>query len=153
MKKGFTLIELLVVIAILGVLATVGISSFRNSQIRARDAKRKSDLEQIQRALEMYFSDKRTYPTSVPAEGGTIGSVDWGGEFVDPDNTDTLYMKEVPQDPKSNPEYCYLYVASPLSYKIYARLENTEDPVAKGNIYTCGANTYNYGVSSSNSRP
>ena len=62
MKKGFTLIELLVVIAILGLLATVGLSSFRTSQLKGRDSKRKSNLSQIQKALEMYYNDYGQYP-------------------------------------------------------------------------------------------
>ena len=50
-RYGFTLIELLVVIAILGVLAAVGLATFNTSQMRGRDAQRKSDLKQISNAL------------------------------------------------------------------------------------------------------
>ncbi|MGB9706948.1 MAG: type IV pilin protein, partial [Microgenomates group bacterium] len=61
-KFGFTLIELLVAVAILGILATVGLGSFQSSQMKGRDARRKSDLSQIQKALEMYYNDKGAYP-------------------------------------------------------------------------------------------
>ncbi|PIP15252.1 hypothetical protein COX47_00635, partial [Candidatus Roizmanbacteria bacterium CG23_combo_of_CG06-09_8_20_14_all_35_49] len=57
-RKAFTLIELLLVIIILGVLATLIIGNFFTSLKKGRDARRKGDLEQIQRALEMYYEDK-----------------------------------------------------------------------------------------------
>lgn len=151
MKKGFTLIELLVVMAILGILATVGLGAFRTSQMKSRDAKRKSDLGQIQRALEMYFNDKGTYPT-IPLSS-------WGGELVDTDNTETIYMKELPSDPSGSPEYCYEPVNS-KTYKLYAKLENSQDPNCLEGICSpptgsCGGltNAYNYGVSSPNTLP
>jgi general secretion pathway protein G len=58
MKKGFTLIELLVVIAIIGMLSALLVPNFMGARERARDAQRKSDLKQIQKALEMYRQDQ-----------------------------------------------------------------------------------------------
>ena len=55
----FTLIELLVVVAIVGILAS-GLMAVINPAARigqARDAQRKSDLHQIQTALEAYYND------------------------------------------------------------------------------------------------
>ncbi|KKR41619.1 MAG: Type II secretory pathway pseudopilin PulG-like protein, partial [Candidatus Woesebacteria bacterium GW2011_GWB1_40_12] len=57
LSLGFTLVELLVVIAILGILATIGLVTFSSSQMRGRDAQRKSDLKQISSALEIYYND------------------------------------------------------------------------------------------------
>lgn len=147
---GFTLIELIVVIAILGILATIGLTSFQTSQMKSRDARRKSDLEQVQRALEAYMNDYGNYPA---ANAGGIDGFLWGGEMKDA--KDTLYMKQLPKDPRGNPEYCYLTVAAtPYTYyKLYAKLENSEDPRI-GGPYTCaGIGTYNYGVASSNATP
>lgn len=152
-KGGFTLIELMVVVAILGVLATVGLSSFRLSQIKGRDARRKSDLAQVQRALEMYYNDNGAYP--VAASGGVIGVFGWGAEFIDAE--ETVYMKELPKDPTGTQEYCYATSAVPpyTYYKLYAKLENSQDP--KATLHAdCGDVTdgsYNYGVSSSNTVP
>jgi prepilin-type N-terminal cleavage/methylation domain-containing protein len=63
-KKGFTLIEMLIVIAIIGILSSillVGLGAFRG---RGRDARRISDLRQVQNALELYFNQTGTYPAT-----------------------------------------------------------------------------------------
>lgn len=62
---GFTVIELLVVISIIAILTTVGLVSFTQTNKRARDGKRKADLEQIRSALVLYRTDNGTYPTSI----------------------------------------------------------------------------------------
>lgn len=55
-RKGFTLLELLVVISIIAILITIGLTSFTTSQKKGRDAKRKSDIKDVQNALEQYYS-------------------------------------------------------------------------------------------------
>ena len=71
-KKGFTLIELLVVIAIIGLLSTLAVVSLNNARQKSRDAKRVSDIKQIQTALELYFADQNLYP--VAAADVTLGA-------------------------------------------------------------------------------
>lgn len=146
-KNGFTLIELLVAMAIIAILATIGLVSFRSSQIKARDAQRKSDLAQLQKALEAYFNDKGEYPdpSSLP---------DPGEEWLDTEvEGGTLYMKSFPSDPRG---YTYLYERpTATSYKIYAYLENPNDNSILECIIddakNCGASEVcNYGVSSAN---
>lgn len=63
-ERGFTLIELLVVIAIIGMLSSVVLSSLNGARKKARDARRLSDLKQLQTALELYYSDNVAYPES-----------------------------------------------------------------------------------------
>lgn len=55
-SAGFTLIELLVVVAIIGLLASIIILSLGNARLKARDARRISDLEQLKNALELYYN-------------------------------------------------------------------------------------------------
>lgn len=133
MKKGFTLIELLVVIAIIGSLAALLVPNFMSARERARDAQRKSDLRQIQKALELYKLDQTQaiYPT--PAGSGSYfylssSGIGWSGSNA------SVYMNKVPVDPNKivNPNY---YYKSPKNgstdngtYDLCACLENSADP-------------------------
>ena len=71
-SKGFTLIELLVVIAIIGLLSTLAVVALNSARQRSRDAKRVSDIRQIQTALELSFSETNAYPTE-PAADAVLG--------------------------------------------------------------------------------
>ena len=57
-QKGFTLVELLVVIAIIGLLSTIAFISLNRARAKARDAKRVSDVRELQSALELYYNDQ-----------------------------------------------------------------------------------------------
>lgn len=164
MKRGFTLIELLVVIAILGILSTVGLSSFTSSQTKGRDARRKTDLANIQKALEMYQNDYGLYPLSesglIKVDETTILS--WSGKSEFSDAKGTVYMKELPNDPSSFLSYFYLS-SDGTFYKLYAKLENTNDLCFSSSSScsltgfegtNCGGSTpCNYVVTSSNVNP
>jgi general secretion pathway protein G len=143
-QRGFTLIELLVVMAILGIVTTLTFGNFRISQMKSRDAKRKADLDQILRALEMYQNDKSRYPGVLDLSKGNGGLVDDKG---------TIYMKELPYDSSGGPGYCYRTDTSGTKYQIYAMLENGMDPGINGTFSCEGVNDYNYGVSSPNTSP
>jgi prepilin-type N-terminal cleavage/methylation domain-containing protein len=90
-KKGFTLIELLVVIAIIGLLSTLSIIALNSARARARDAKRISDVKQMQVALELYFNDMNAYPI---AASMTAGSPIYSGA-----NTSTPFLRAIPNPP------------------------------------------------------
>lgn len=80
-QKGFTLIELLVVIAIIGLLSTLAVVALNSARSKARDAKRVSDVKQIQTALELYYADNSGYP------GETAASDLGTGNYVCIDST------------------------------------------------------------------
>jgi len=122
-SNGFTLIELLLVIIITGILITVISGSFFTSLKKGRDARRKADLEQIQRALEMYYEDKRVYPTATANTGlPTASKLCETGACV---YTEKKYMLKIPSDPIASQNY--LYVSSDgSSYQLYACLENNQ---------------------------
>lgn len=61
-KKGFTLIELLVAVAIVSILASVVFGMLQEGRKKAHDAKRVSDLGQIQLALRLYKDANNGYP-------------------------------------------------------------------------------------------
>lgn len=152
-RDGFTLIELIVAMAILAIVTSGLLANFINSQKKARDAQRKSDLKQIQNALEAYLNDHDIYPSD---SGGIIGGVDWGDEFSDaPDEPGTIYMKVVPEDPSSDKNYYYVQTQSGAAYRLYACLENDKDldyTVYTGSMDcgTCAGGDCTYGVASSN---
>lgn len=140
-KHGFTLVELLVVMSIIGVLTTIGLGSFATAQMRGRDAQRKSDLKQISHALEIYYSDHGTYPSTLT----------FGSEFTD---SKTVYFKEVPVDPSSGYSYVYRTVPSDPTkkYQLFAYIENTQDKdILSGLSQSCGSGkTCNFAVTSAN---
>ena len=117
-KKGFTLVELLVVISIIGILTVISLASFTSAQVKARDAQRKSDLEQMSKALMLYYSDTGTFPATFG-----FGNDDPG--FVS-DDGNTIYMRKTPQDPKY-PSSSYIYKTDGNSFNLFANLENTKD--------------------------
>ena len=63
-SKGFTLIELLVVISIIGLLPSVVFASLSTERAKARDARRLSDMRQMQTALDLYYDKYNRYPNS-----------------------------------------------------------------------------------------
>lgn len=156
MKKGFTLVELLVVMAIMGILVILVAGGFRTSQMRGRDAQRKSDLKQIATALEAFINDYGVYPA---ASSGRIlacpystGVCAWGtGEFTD---GKTVYFREIPADPSSKQYYRYRLVpaSSSQKFQLFAKLENTQDKDIISTTYNCGTgpNSCDYAVTSSN---
>lgn len=155
--QGFTLMEILVAMAIMGILAGVGFSSYRVSIQKSRDAQRKNDLNQLQRALESYFSDFGLYP---PETAGRIAGCDdgattcpWGSSFSL--SNGKVYMKTIPSDPVANTYYVYLVSSDRLRFQIFARLENPNDPSLSSFSLTCSSSgdLCNYGVSSSNTTP
>ncbi len=143
LKLGFTLIELLVVISIIGILATLLIANIGGVRERARDAKRKSDLNQIQKALELYKNSQTTpeYPAT--------GDVEALAADLEPD-----FMGDVPHDPKCSfsnevgdlvctgdwPDYSYVLDGSDsLKYTLIVCLENASDPQKDLLANTCSA--------------
>lgn len=89
-EKGFTLIELLVVIAIIGLLASVVLLALNSARAKSRDAKRLADVRQIASALELYFNDVSSYPTS----NGAV-------------------VSQVTGEPRLTPTYLGIFPASP----------------------------------------
>src|SRR3989344_7621520 len=117
-NKGFTLIELLIVIAIIGLLVVLAAFSYGNVQAKARDAKRKQDLQELKRNLDVYRQDTDGYPQQL--------------------SNLSPYMT-LPLDPKSRSSYIYQpsgsrsvsYQGNTItvygSYSLTACLENPND--------------------------
>lgn len=115
-KKGFTLIELLVVISIIGVLVAVAVASYGGAQIKARDARRISDMKAIQSTMEQYYS--------------TTGANSYAAVAT------SFAGNPVPVDPKPSTYTYDTDNVTALGYCICAQLEQT----AKGNSNAAPAN-------------
>lgn len=163
LSEGFTLIELLVVIAIIATLTGLVATNFVGTTQKARDARRKSDLVQIQRALELFYNDHGTYPdesaNKIAGCGASSNSVcNWGSAFQD--GNGTVYMDTIPAERANG--YTYYYnvdtAGGKLRYQLFAYLENANDPVldrtgdgvADSYTQSCGASSCNYAAYSAN---
>jgi len=146
---GFTLIEMLVVIGILGVVLAVFFPNFMAARQRARDAQRKSDLSQIQKALELYKLDQN--PQSYPTAGAFPASL-CGQCWSSGDNcSGNIYMRKFPCDPGTSSSFPYIYkptgTSQPLQYTLSACLENLTDPERDLTPEpTCAASAVSYSV-------
>jgi len=123
-KRAFTLIELLVVVAIIGILATVVVVNLGNSQKKARDARRLSDVNQIAKAVDLYVLDygepaKTANPSSYSNAYGDAQNGSWDASYAGPadvnggpfmrflsgnwdtnaNSNNTVYLSRVPVDP------------------------------------------------------
>ncbi len=140
-RKAFTLVEILVTISLLGVLMGVVIVVLNPASFRAkaRDGRRKSDLQVVQQSVEMYYAQQSSYPsgtdaTSLNASLGTgalwlVGAV--------------TYLAKTPTDPQASPHLQYCYTTAGSGYLICASMEGAgagETWVAG----TCNSQSYNY---------
>ncbi len=102
-KKGFTLIELLVVISIIGLLSSVVLATITSARTKAYNITRLSDIDQIQKALELYVAGGQSLP-SVPGIvciGGAALCLE-GTYGLDTPLNDAIaqFISAIPKDPK-----------------------------------------------------
>ena len=132
-NSGFTLIEVLVAATIVGLLSTIGLTGFQAIGRSGRDALRKTDLEAIRSALEIYKSENGSYPASSSCSASSV---------LVPN-----YINTYPSDPKSDSyKYCYIKDTN-LTYRLCAHLENGSSVASSnycgdsgGNICTANCN-------------
>lgn len=136
-NSGMTLSEIIVVVAILGLLIVLAVMTL-NPKLqmgKARDSRRKADLQRINIALEDYAGDNPCYPTAIyKSVNGCVAS-----DEINP------YLNKVPCDPSTTAHYDY---RSPITgdckkFVVYASLETPQ---------TTTYGTYNYALASPNLR-
>jgi len=136
-KKGFTLIELLVVIAIIGILSSVVLASLNTARTKSRDARRVSDMKQLQLAFELFFDSCRSYPVQA-TQGGITGGLTAGSCPTGVDLSD--FIAAIPTDPVGTT--AYQYVGNATAYCVGADMEGTPptpaDTCATLDITTAG---------------
>lgn len=116
-QKAFTLIELLVVIVIIGILSGFVIVSLSQGVAAAQDAKKKSDLAAVQRALLIYQVANNSYPTeeSECSIGNDCLSLE---EALVP-----IYLQEMPDIPV-DADYTYISNGSTFTIKTTLSSDN-----------------------------
>lgn len=134
------------VVAIIAMFMSMFMVYFGEASIKARDARRKADLRQIQTALEIYYNINEYYPYSaISVENEWVCSIDCGGEcqsssiledFLQ-DLVEEELLRVLPRDPINDGiRHSYTYaswstvrpedincVASPQQYILIIELE------------------------------
>lgn len=133
-KNGFTLMELLVVVALIMILSAVGIGTYSSSTTKSRDAQRKSDLNQMVKAIESFNNDIGRYPVSNTNKLPYCYTMNSGsGSDTDCvsnkltfrlDGVTTTYIT-FPTDP--DPAQKYIYDSDGSTFALYAALQNEGD--------------------------
>lgn len=136
--------EILIAISIIAILTAIGIVSYASINRNARNAKRKSDIEQLRSAFELYRADNGYYPARHNAEMKTTSlATNILTNPVDP-IFDT-YLSSIPSDPKGFP---YLYVVTDpnngqfYGYCVAAMMEPID--MAPDTECSVGTSGYNY---------
>lgn len=68
-RRGFTIVEMVVTMAIMAILLTLTVVSLNQSQVNARNAKRKADAQAIARGLEVRYKQGNPRATQTPTDG------------------------------------------------------------------------------------
>lgn len=119
-KRGFTLIEVLIVVSIIGLLTSATLLGLGTFRAAGKDARRMSDLRQIQNALELYYAQKSEYPT---------------GDIYTQDLFKDVGIKSIPLDPDGKTKYGYSSnVCSGVSYVLQAKLEDIKNKALKDDV-------------------
>lgn len=149
---GFTLVELLVVVSILSFLSSILLASLAQARMSARDARRLADLNEISKALDLYYDNHGNYPPVTTNNPDTnwdpmitalradklLGDLN-GGRDSFWDIVSVAYAAGSPQDP-NYPASTYQYmteagsISHGTSYRIRAKMENINSQSLKSSL-------------------
>ena len=118
LNSGFTLLEILLVVGIISILAGIVIVAINPGRqlALARNTERRSDLKQINSALQQYYIDHREYPAGLTDElvdicdtGNTASSsvddvfgVGYCDDLVNLSVLVPTYLTAIPKDPQAS---------------------------------------------------
>lgn len=134
LRAGFSLIELLIVITIIGILAVAFLPSITEGPSRARDTQRIADMSDIALALELYYQDTGSFPS-------TPGVLDPTSATTSADELASYFDNNtVPTDPQeSRPSFTgdagFYYYTSCNSHQGYVIVANPENDKTTENYY------------------
>lgn len=152
--KSFTLIELLVVIAIIGLLSSIVLVSMNGVKERARDSRRKADIDALILSLELYYNDNEEYP---PSGGASSPNGSWSNSndssWATLGNNLSEYLDNMPIDPTNSSSnwagggyYTYGYFSLSYGcgqqwYMLVYKLEGSGDSPG---VTACNGSNFNY---------
>lgn len=145
MKKlssaGFTLVELMVVISIIGILSAIVYANFGSARASSRDAERKSDIRNLQTAIELYKKQYNRYPVQGCGSAGvTMASEKACGATPYITGLAPEFMSVLPRDPgRGTAEgYSYLTNTNGTVFKVMAQnTVETEVVTATSQFRSC----------------
>ena len=135
MKKKNVLLEIIIVLVVIGVLSLVTYKQFSTAQAKSRDVQRKSDLNEFASIIRNYYADYKNLPSEKLINGV------WGNSFID---SGYVYADSVPKEKYGDKEYCYQIGEDGKTFKLFAQLENKNDPDCKKIEQLCNDVSYCY---------
>ncbi|HSW90781.1 MAG TPA: type II secretion system protein [Candidatus Saccharimonadales bacterium] len=137
-RSGFTIVELLVVITVIGILATITVVSYNGVHARTRDDRRRTDVANIIKAMELYYSDNNSYPTPLTNTGSAINNGWYSSGDTSWSKLSTLMLGSqaidvVPVDPINTPSG--VPSAGGLVYAIYVNYNGGYCGATAGQMY------------------
>lgn len=132
-QSAFTLFSIIISLTLISLLLTVSVINVPLITAKARDSRRKADLNRLKTALEEYYNDHQKYPDELPDCNST-----------------SLFKFKMPCDPVTGEPYFYeVKKNSQDAYRIYSYLEYTsQETICPGG---CGLTCeYDYGIASPN---
>jgi len=138
-NKSLTLVELLVVLAIIGLVVSILLVLIGpQPQIKAKNAKRRMDVKEIAKAMEMCYNDDNQYPNITVDAQSRVTNTSISSAVK-------TYLSSFPKDPDGTNYYGKANAANRLQYCIYAILESVSPTT-----YFCASEK---GVQSSTTAP
>jgi general secretion pathway protein G len=112
-QDGFTLIELMVVILIIGLLATIVVQNLRGATDKAKRVKAEADISTLKTALDRYYLDNGSYPSTDQGLGALVKPPSSGK--IPTDYPEGGYVEKIPLDPWGDP---YFYQSDGNTYAL-----------------------------------
>lgn len=126
---------MLIVVAIIGILSGAILVGLGPVQRSGRDARRISDLRQVQNGLEIYFNKCGYYPgNAAPNDCGVFSKIGNWNELTNALTGSNIGINHVPNDPTGGKDYFYGTNEDGNSYILGATLEDENNAALRQDV-------------------